>query len=58
MSNVAMDARPVDFILCQYVNSKNLFRGLKKSWKHPCGVCLGRARIPLGVNFQIPSAPC
>ena len=30
MSYVAMDARPVDFILCQYGNSKNLFRGLKK----------------------------
>ena len=57
MSYVAMDARPVDFILCQYGNSKNLFRGPKKSCKHSYGVCLG-ARIPLGVKFQIPSAPC
>ena len=43
MSYVAMDARPVDFILCQYGNSKNLFRGPKKSCKHPYGVCLGGA---------------
>ena len=40
MSYVAMDARPVDFILCQYGNSKNLFRGPKKSCKHSYGVCL------------------
>ncbi|ERL96426.1 hypothetical protein HIMB11_03128 [Rhodobacteraceae bacterium HIMB11] len=38
-----MDARPVDFILCQYGNSKNLFRGPKKSCKHSYGVCLGDA---------------
>lgn len=38
-----MDARPVDFILCQYGNSKNLFRGPKKSCKHSYGVCLGGA---------------
>ena len=43
MSYVAMDARPVDFILCQYGNSKNLFRGPKKSCKHSYGVCLGGA---------------
>ena len=40
MSYVAMDARPVDLILCQYGNSKNLFRGPKKSCKHSDGVCL------------------
>ena len=56
MSYVMMDARPVDFILCQYGNSKNLFRGPKKSCKHSYGVCLG-AQIPLGAKFQIPSAP-
>ena len=39
MSYVAMDARPVDFILCQYENSKNLFRGPKKSCKGLYGVC-------------------
>ena len=38
-----MDARPVDFILCQYGNSKNLFRGPKKPCKHSYGVCLGGA---------------
>ena len=43
MSYVAMDARPVDFILCQYGSSKNLFRGPKKSCKHSYGVCLGGA---------------
>ena len=43
MSYVAMDARPVDFILCQYENSKNLFRGPKKSYKGLYGVCLGGA---------------
>ena len=43
MSYVTMDARPVDFILCQYGNSKNLFRGPKKSCKHSYGVCLGDA---------------
>ena len=43
MSYVTMDARPVDFILCQYGNSKNLFRGPKKSCKHTYGVCLGGA---------------
>ena len=43
MSYVTMDARPVDFILCQYGNSKNLFRGPKKSCKHSYGVCLGGA---------------
>ena len=43
MSYVAMDARRVDFILCQYGNSKNLFRGPKKSCKHSYGVCLGGA---------------
>ena len=43
MSYVMMDARPVDFILCQYGNSKNLFRGPKKSCKHSYGVCLGGA---------------
>ena len=43
MSNVAMDARLVDFILFQYGNSKNLFRGQKKSCKHSYGVCLARA---------------
>ena len=43
MSYVTMDARPVDFILCQYGNSKNLFRGPKKSCKHFYGVCLGGA---------------
>ena len=43
MSYVEMDARPVDLILCQYGNSKNLFRDQKKSWKHSYGVCLARA---------------
>ena len=43
MSYVAMDARPVDFILCQYGSSKNLFWGPKKSCKHSYGVCLGGA---------------
>ena len=40
---MTVDARPVDFILCQYGNSKNLFRGPKKSCKHSYGVCLARA---------------
>ena len=40
MSYVTMDARTVDFILCQYGSSKNLFRGPKKSCKHSYGVCL------------------
>ena len=43
MSYVAMDVRPVDFILCRYGNSKNLFRGPKKSCMHSYGVCLARA---------------
>ena len=43
MSYVEMDARPVDFILCQYENSKNLFRGPKKSYNGLYGVCLGGA---------------
>ena len=43
MSYVTMDARPVDFILCQYGNSKNFFRGPKKFCKHTYGVCLGGA---------------
>ena len=43
MSYVTMDARPVDFILCQYGNSKNLFRGPKKSCKHSYVVRLGGA---------------
>ena len=55
MSYVAMDARPVDFILCQYENSKNLFRGPKKSYKGLYGVCLG-GLIHLGGRFQIPLA--
>ena len=41
MSFVAMDTRLVDFILCQYVNSKNLFRGPIKFCTHSNGVCLG-----------------
>ena len=40
---MTMDVRPVDFILCQYGNSKNLFRGPKKSCKNSYGVCLGGA---------------
>ena len=56
MSYVAMDARPVDFILCQYENSKNLFRGPKKSCKGLYGVCLGGGLIHLGGRFQIPLA--
>ena len=43
MSYVTMDERPVDFILFQYGNSKNLFRGPKKSCKHTYGVYLGGA---------------
>lgn len=43
MSYVAVDERPVDFMLCQYGTSKNLFRGPKKSIKGRFGVCLGGA---------------
>jgi hypothetical protein len=57
MSYVEMDARPVDLILCQYGNSKNLFRD-QKNLESTHMVFVWRARIPLGVKFQIPSAPC
>jgi hypothetical protein len=56
MSYVAMDARPVDFILCQYENSKNLFRGPKKILQGIVRCVFGGGLIHLGGRFQIPLA--